>query len=89
MPSINRVSTYIPSGAEMEKAAKAAMESIDKQLKKFAPMKKPASAADNFPGIYDDPSAFKVHVLGQRDAILRKLKPLITDNAINTYRNAG
>ncbi len=89
MPSINRVSMYIPSGAELERAAKAAMENIDRQLKKLPPMKKPASAADNFPGIYNDPGAFRVHQLGQRDTVYVELKPLMTDRAINVYKNAG
>lgn len=89
MPSINRVSTYIPSGAELEKAARAAIENIDRQLKKMPPMKKPASAADNFPWIYNDPSAFKVHILGQREPIHVKLRPIMTEKAINVYKNAG
>lgn len=90
MPSLNNVSFYIPSGAEVEQAALKAMESIDKQLKKLPPLKKPASAADNFPGLYDDPAAFKVHVLGQRSPQYKSIiRHLDTARAINVYKNAG
>ena len=90
MPSLNNVSFYIPSGAEVEQAALKAMESIDKQLKKLPPLKKPASTADNFPGLYDDPAAFKVHVLGQRSPQYKSIiRHLDTARAINVYKNAG
>lgn len=89
MPSLNRVSLYIPSGAEVELAARKAIESIDMQLKKMPPLKKPASAADNFPGIYNNPADFKVHIIGQRDAHKAVLKHLDTAKAINVYKNAG
>lgn len=61
-------STVIPKAADIEASAKRAMASIDAQLSKLPPvqpkrtfhselppLKKPASAADNFPGIYDNP----------------------------------
>lgn len=91
MPSLSSVTSfYVPSGAEVSRAARLAMENIDRQLKKLPPMKKPASAADNFPGIYDDANAFKVHVLGQRDPNHKAvLKYLDTARAINVYKNAG
>lgn len=60
-------STIIPKAADMEKAAENAMRNISKQLKampevkaprtfatQLEPLKKPASAADNFPGIYNN-----------------------------------
>lgn len=91
MPSLNKVSSfYIPSGAELERAAKAALENIDRQLKRMPPVKKAASAADNFPGIYDNPQNFKVHVLGQKDNSHNAvIKYLNADRAIHVYRNAG
>ena len=85
MPNVNRISIYIPSGQEVERAAKLAMENIDKQLQKLPPVKKPASAADNFPGIYDDSQAF-------RPLRIKKSLPLdnlTVDKAIRTYRSAG
>ncbi len=85
MPKIDRIAIYIPSGQEVDRAARLAMENIDKQLKKMPPLKKPASAADNFPGIYDDANSFKPleikNTLG--------LNKLMTDKAIRTYRSAG
>ena len=61
-------STVVPKAADIEASAKKAMANIDAQLSKMpavqqsksffselAPLKKPASAADNFPGIYDNP----------------------------------
>lgn len=61
-------STVIPKAADIEAAAQKAMSRIDSQLSKLPPvqpkrtfhselppLKKPASAADNFPGIYDNP----------------------------------
>lgn len=85
MPNISKVSIYIPSQQEVDRAARLAMENIDKQLKKLPPVKKPASAADNFPGIYNDVQAFKP--LG-----IKKIPPLnklTVDTAIRTYRSAG
>ncbi len=85
MPNVNRVSIYIPSGQELERAARLAMENIDRQLRKLPPVKKPASAADNFPGIYDDAQAF-------RPLRIKKSLPLnnlTVDKAIRTYRSAG
>ncbi len=90
MPSLNTISTYIPSGAELERAAKAAMENIDRQLKKMPPVKKTPTAADHFPGLYDNPGNFKIHVLGQKDENHRAIiKHLAADRAINAYRNVG
>ena len=60
--NLKRVFLYIPSGKALEQNARRAMAQIDKQLQKMQPVKKTASAADNFPGIYDNPSLFKVHV---------------------------
>ena len=85
MPNINKISLYIPSAQEVDRAARLAMENIDRQLKKMPPVKKPASAADNFPGIYDDAQAYKP--LGLKKTL--NLNKLILDTAIRTYRNAG
>lgn len=85
MPNISKVSIYIPSQQEIDRAARLAMENIDKQLKKLPPVKKPASAADNFPGIYNDAQAFK-------PLSIKKTLPLnkiTVDTAIRTYRSAG
>lgn len=67
MPGI----TSIPKMTEVNRAAEAAMKNISKQLEKFPkeapkknfftelqPLKKPASAADAFPGIYNNPVFF-------------------------------
>lgn len=89
MPSFNKVSLYIPSGEEVERAARVAMERIDRQLKNMLPVKKAASAADNFPGIYNNPADFKPHVLGQREPNKEIFKKLASDMAIHVYKNAG
>ncbi len=62
--NLKRVSLYIPSGKALEQNARRAMAQIDKQLQKMQSVKKIASASDNFPGIYDNPFAFKPHIIG-------------------------
>lgn len=62
--NLKRVSLYIPSGKALEQNARRAMAQIDKQLQKMQPVKKTPSAADNFPRIYDNPFAFKPHIIG-------------------------
>ena len=53
------------------------------------PVKKTPSAADNFPGIYNNPADFKPHVLGQREPNKEIFKKLASDMAIHVYKNAG
>lgn len=89
MPGINALSLYIPSGIQVEEAAKKAMQNIAKQLEKMPPVKKAASAADNFPGLYNNPADFKPLVLGQQKIGKAIVKKLNTESAIEAYRNVG
>lgn len=89
MPNITPASIYIPSGQEVEKAARKAMDNIAKQLKKMPPVPKAPSAADNFPGIYNNPADFKPHILGKTETGKTIIKKLNSDFAIDVYKNAG
>lgn len=86
-------STVIPKAADLEAAAKNAMSRIDAQLSKLPPvpqkrnfhselppLKKPASAADTFPGIYENP---EVTFFSHRTA--EATKKLSADAAIKQY----
>lgn len=86
MPLVNKVSIFIPSAQEVDRAARVAMENIDKQLRKMPPVKKPASAADNFPGIYNNWQNLHL-IVGNRDSAAKA--KLASKAAINQYRSAG
>ena len=88
MLGVNSTRIFVQSAQEVDRAAKVAMENISKQLAKMPPVKKAASAADNFPWIYNNPNDFLPHTLGFKNHV----KPVIKDmnaNALNVYKNAG
>ena len=86
MPLVNKVSIFVPSAQEVDRAARVAMENIDKQLRKMPPVKKPASAADNFPGIYNN-WVNQLHII-TCGKFADKSK-LASNAAINQYRSVG
>ncbi len=86
MTLVNKVSIYIPTAREIDQAARAAIENIDKQLRKMPPVKKPASAADNFPGIYNNWQNLNL-IVGNRESAAKA--KLASKAAINQYRSAG
>ena len=89
MFNVGKSSIFIPSAQEVDRAAKVAMENISKQLKKMPPMKKAASALDNFPWIYNNLADYKPHVLGQTVTPKAVLKEMVSEFAINSYKNVG
>ncbi len=89
MFGVCKSSIFIPSAQEVDRAAKVAIENISKQLEKMPPMKKAASALDNFPWIYNNLADFKPHILGQTNTPKAILKEMVSNFAANTYKNVG
>lgn len=89
MLGVNSSRIFVQSAQEVDRAAKVAMENISKQLAKMPPMRKPASAKDNFPWLYNNPNDFLPHSLGYKERPKAVFKELNTKIAINTYKNAG
>lgn len=89
MLGVNNTRIFVQSAQEIDRAARAAMDNISKQLAKMPPMKKPASAADNFPWIYNNPNDFLPHTLGFKNPVKPVIKDMNANFALNVYKNAG
>lgn len=89
MLGVNSTRIFVQSAQEIDRAARAAMDNISKQLAKMPPMKKPASAADNFPWIYNNPNDFLPHTLGFKNHVKPVIKDMNANFALNVYKNAG
>lgn len=88
MLGVNSTRIFVQSALEVDRAAKVAMENISKQLAKMPPVKKAASAADNFPGIYDNFVSAPL-VVSCKKTTTDAIKELSNKVALNAYKNAG
>lgn len=89
MLGVNSTRIFVQSAQEIDRAARAAMDNISKQLAKMPPVKKAASAADNFPWIYNNPNDFLPHTLGFKNHVKPVIKDMNANFALNVYKNAG
>lgn len=88
MLGVNSSRIFVQSAQEVDRAAKVAMENISKQLAKMPPVKKPASAADNFPWIYENATKPQF-VVSCKKTTADAIKELSNKVALNAYKTAG
>ncbi len=88
MLGVNSSRIFVQSAQEVDRAAKVAMENISKQLAKMPPVKKPASAADNFPWIYDNVPKTQL-IVSCKKTTADAIKELSKKVALNAYKTAG